>query len=87
MALLPDNTQELLAELRKARDELRVQINLAAAEIREDWDALEHKWEHFRSRAEQVGETTGEAAEEVGEALGLVGEELRKGYQQIKKAL
>ena len=87
MAALPENIGELLEELRKSRDELRVQMHLAALEVREDWDALEKKWDHFHGRAEQVGEATGEAAEDIGEALGLVGEELRKGYKRIRKSL
>ena len=83
----PENIKELLAELRQTRDELNVQMHLAAAEARDEWEVLEKKWDHFKSKAERVGEATEEAAEEVGEALELVGEELRKGYKQIRKAL
>lgn len=83
----PNNFEDLVQELRTARDELNVKMHLAAAEARDEWDVLEKKWEHFRVRAEKVGEATGEAAEEVGEALELVGEELRKGYRRIRKTL
>ncbi len=81
------DVQEILDELRTTRDELRLQMHLAATEIRGEWEVLERKYEHFRSRAEVVGEATGEAAEDVGDALELVGAELRKGYKRIRKAL
>jgi hypothetical protein len=87
MVKRPENMHEVIEELRHVRDELNVQIHLAAAEVRDEWEDLEKKWGHFRARAEQVGETTGEAAEDVGEALELVGEELRKGYRRIRKKL
>lgn len=83
----PEHFDELFDELRKARDELRVQLHLAAAEARDEWEVLEKKWVKFQDRAGEVGEATGEAAEDVGEALELVGEELRKGYKRIRKAL
>lgn len=78
---------EILDELRTTRDELRVQMYLAAAEVRDEWDELEKKWEHLKTHAEKVGDATEEAAEDVGEALGLVGDELRKGYKRIRDAL
>jgi len=87
MTRRPENLNELIDELRQTRDELRVQMHLAAAEVRDEWEVLEKKWGQFRSRAERVGEATGEAAEDVGEALELVGEELRKGYQRIRSIL
>ena len=87
MADTPENMQELIEELRQVRDEIRVQIHLAAADARDEWEELEKKWGHFSAHAEQIGETAAEAAEDIGEALELVGEELRKGYRKIRKQL
>jgi hypothetical protein len=81
------DVNEILDELRTTRDELRVQMHLAGAEARDEWEVLEKKWQHLRTRAGQVGEATGEAAEDIGGALELVGEELRKGYRRIRKTL
>ena len=83
----PENMDEVIEELRQVRDELRVQMHLAAAEARDEWEELEKKWGHFSAHAEQIGEATGEAAEEIGEALSLVSEELRRGYRKIRKVL
>ncbi len=87
MPEIPENLTEIIDDVRQTRDELRVQMHLAAAEIKDEWEDLEKKWEHFHAHMEKVGEATGEAAEEVGEALALVGEELRNGYKKIRKTL
>lgn len=73
--------------LQQARDEIRVQLHLAAADARDVWDTLEKKWEHLESRLERVSQTTREASEDVEEAVkGLVGE-IRSGYKRIRDAM
>ena len=78
---------DLVDELKQARDELKVKIHLAASDARDEFDQLERKWEHFRARAEVIGRAAEEAAEDVGEALEVVGEELKRGYQRIRSLL
>ena len=87
MSDLKENLQELAAELRQTRDELRVQLNLAKAEARDEWEELEDKWEHFRTRMKPVEEAVGESAADVGDALMALGKELKKGYQRVRDAL
>ena len=78
---------ELLARLRTERDELAVQIHLARAEAREEWEKLQPRWEHFQARAREVAETAEDSSREVGAALGLLGEELKRGFQRIRDTL
>mgnify|MGYP000140318769 CR=1 FL=1 len=85
---MPD-FDDLLEELKQKRDELRVQMNLASREMRDEWEELEDKLEEFTDRARQVAEdadlkATGEG---VGKALGQLGEELKRGYDRIWRAL
>ena len=85
---MPD-LDDLVEELRQKRDELRVQMNLASREMRDEWEELEDKLEEFTDRAKRAAEdadlkTTGEG---VGKALGQLGEELKLGYERIWKAL
>jgi hypothetical protein len=87
MATKKKALDQLSEELRLLRDELSVQMHLAAADSRDEWEGLERKWQHFRARAEGVGKAAGSAAEDVGDALELLGQELRKGYRKIKAAL
>lgn len=77
----------LLDEITAQRDHLRVRTHLARAEIREEWEALEKRWEHFRARASVVKREAGDSAEDVGEALSLVAGELRRGYERLRALL
>ena len=85
--ILKRKLEKLVEELRQARDELQVQMHLAKAEVKDEWDELEGKWEDFHAHSSRVGQEAGEAAEEVGDALQLLGEELRKGYRRIRKVI
>ena len=73
---------DILAELKQKRDELRLQMHLASKEIAEEWDELEEKMETFAADAK-----LGETGEGVGKALGQLGDELKLGYERIWKAI
>lgn len=78
---------ELLAKLREERDELHVRMHLAGAEIRDEWDKLEPKFEHLQTKAQNVAASVGEASKDIGTALAILGDELRHGYARIRKSL
>ena len=73
---------DLIDDLKQKRDELRVQMNLASKEVKEEWEELEGRTRKFLAKAEIA--RTGEG---VGDALGDLGEELKKGYQRIRDAI
>ena len=73
---------DILAELKQKRDELRLQMHLASREIAEEWDELEQKMENFTAKAK-----LDETGEGVGKALGQLGDELKHGYERIWKAI
>jgi vacuolar-type H+-ATPase subunit D/Vma8 len=73
---------DLVADLKQKRDELRLKIHLASREAQEEWEELEEKMEKFSSRAE-----LDKTSEGIGDALGKVGEELKLGYQRIRNAI
>lgn len=73
---------ELLAQLKQKRDELRVQIHLASKEVQGEWQELEEKMEDFSARA-----GLSETGAGVGRALGELGGELKKGYARIRDAI
>lgn len=84
-----DDFNELIADLKQKRDELRVQMNLASKELKDEWDELEEKMEDFTQKAKsftsdaQVKET----GQGIGEALSQLGGEIKKGYERLWKAL
>ena len=73
---------DLVEDLKQKRDELRVQMNLASKELRDEWDELEEKTKHFMEQAELS--KTGEG---IGDALKDLGGELKKGYQRVRDAI
>ena len=80
---------DLLEELKQTRDELRVQVNLASREIKDEWEELEEKMEEFSSKAKEMADDAGfkETGQGVGKALGQLGHELKLGYQRIRDAI
>jgi hypothetical protein len=73
--------------LRTLRDELKVQVHLAASEARDAYDDVEQKWDHAEAKLKVLGEEASDSAERVGEALQLVLDEIRDGYANIKKLI
>lgn len=77
-----DDFDDMMDELKQKRDELRVQINLASRELKEEWDELEDKMQDFSRRA-RLRET----GEGVGDALGQLGSEIKQGYKRLWRAM
>lgn len=76
-----------LQKLKTERDEIRVRVHLAEAELKDEWEELEKRWEHFQAKSREVGAAAGESAAEVGSALELLADELKAGYRRIRKHL
>lgn len=79
--------QTLSEDLRQSRDELRLKMALAKAEIRDEWDVLEKQWHDFSRKLKSAGNEAAESSDDVGIALAAVGKELQKAYQRVRKAL
>ncbi|EQB12986.1 MULTISPECIES: hypothetical protein [Sphingobium] len=73
---------ELKSDLSRLRDEAKVQVELGKMELREEWNELEAKWNHFVAEARLQ-----ESKEQVKASLAALAEELRKAYQRLKSAL
>ena len=74
--------EDLVADLKQKRDELRLKIHLASKEAQDEWEELEEKMQDFSSKAE-----LGKTGEGLGDALGKLGEELKLGYKRIRSAI
>jgi hypothetical protein len=77
---------ELVAELRRLRDELNLQLHLAKADARTEWDELEKKFNHLEVRLAAAGREAKGSAADVGTALGMVADELKRGYERLKRS-
>ena len=85
MGTLRDSLDKLIGDLEQQREELEVQLSLAKAEARDEWEELERSWEKVKSKVGRVGEEATEIADDVGEAATLLLEEIRSGYQRLRK--
>jgi len=82
-----DDLKKLMDDLAQQREELNVKLHLAKAEVRDEWDKLETKWEEVKGKMNTVGEEAGKTAESVTTAAGLLADEIKKGYERIKNSL
>lgn len=78
---------ELIENLRRERDELRVQLQLAKQEVRDRWEPIEGKWESLEGRLRAIGSATGEAGKDVATAASLLVDEITEGYREIWREL
>jgi N-acyl-D-aspartate/D-glutamate deacylase len=81
------NFDRVVEELKQLRDELQLQMHLAAKDARDEWEELERKWEPLRARLDVVGKAAEQSAEDVGDALEIVADELKKGYARLRSLL
>ena len=87
---MPDerrSIEDVVAALKKERDELALKIHLGKTEARQEWEALEKKIEALNTRAKPFTAVMGETAEGVGASIELAADEIKKGFAKIRKLL
>ncbi len=79
---------EIVALLKRERDELALKVYLGKEEALAEWEQLEAKWNHLTAvKGPPIKEAAAETAREVGSALEQAAVELKKGYEKIRKLL
>jgi hypothetical protein len=87
MTNFKDNIQVIQQELKMQRDMLVLKMHLAKADIKDEWEVLEKKWERFCISSDRIKHEADDAMEDVADDLHDLGEDIREGYSRIKKAL
>lgn len=91
MAEKDDKLEDLIGSLKQQRDELRVRMHLGSLEAKDEFDALEKKWEQWTAEAKAQSKplrtVMEDSAKNVGSALDLVLDEVKQSYERIKKQL
>jgi len=82
-----EKLESLLADLKQYRDELRVQMHLAKAELRDEFEELENNWQKLQPRLEKATQDAAEAGKEALDALFDAGEAILKGFKRIRDDL
>lgn len=68
---------EFARALRRDRDRVRIQLNLAHKEVRDEWEAIEDKWDAFEHALAGAGKGTRHIVHEVGE-------DIREAYRKLE---
>lgn len=85
MTDLRDRLSEEVNSLRRIRDELRVQLALGEAEVRDRWELAEKRWYELEGRMKVLREASRAEAKEIGAAARLLVDEIREGYEHLRK--
>ena len=78
---------EIIKTLKQQGDEIKLQLHLAKAEVRDEWPILEKKLEVLKSKAETIRHEAGEASEDIIAATRLVADEVKHGFERLRKLL
>lgn len=77
---------QIIADLKRERDELRVQLELGSMELRdelkEEWEEFQRDFSNFSAKAEIQ-----EAREEIEEELGELADDIKRGFAKIRDKL
>jgi len=80
-------SKEKFSELQKARDELKLKAHLFKADVKDEWEELEAKWEKARRDIKPALDAAKEASGNIAEAHSLLLDELKNGYKSIREKL
>ncbi|HEY8153734.1 MAG TPA: CBS domain-containing protein [Myxococcota bacterium] len=79
--------QKEIDELRRVRDELKVRMHLAKAEVKDRWNELEHQFHNLEAKGHQIAQASEEPLRDVRDAAKLLVAEIREGYRRIRESL
>ena len=79
---------DMMAKLKRERDELALKIHLGKTEALDEWERLEAKWNRLKTvKGPPMKEAAAETARGVGSALEDAAVELKKGFEKLRKLL
>lgn len=84
---IQDELEKFREGLLQQRDELKLQINLAKMEAKDEWEDAETKIDAFLAKLESIGAEAKDASGDVLESAKALGEEIKSAYARIRKQL
>jgi hypothetical protein len=82
-----ERVHEVLEKLRQERDELRVQMHLARADAKQEWERIEEKWREVDRNLAPVKQTALHSAKDVITALESLGHEIAEAYRRLREGV
>lgn len=84
MSNLKQVFEQDLAALRATRDELRVQLHLAKADAKDEWNRLEESWENVERELATVRDHAKGPMAEINHAAHELLNEIKQGYARLR---
>lgn len=81
------SVSKLMHDLKRERDELKVQVHLGALEAKEEWQVLSDKLNALSHRYDPLKNAVEETAADVWDSLQLVGSEIWDGFKRVRQSL
>ena len=82
-----EDLKKIVDDLARQRDELNLKIHLAKADMRDEWDQLESKWDDVQGKMVAVSKEAEKTAGAVTTGIGLIADEIKKGYERIRNKM
>tara|TARA_R110002110_G_scaffold124247_4_gene301534 strand:+ start:314 stop:592 length:279 start_codon:yes stop_codon:yes gene_type:complete len=80
--------KDLWQELETHRDELKVKMHLAKAELKDEWEELENKkWPAVEAKFKALADEVEDSAEDLQHGAQVIGTELKEAYGRIRTRL
>ena len=76
-----------LTPLLQARDEIRVKIHLAEADLRDEWEKAEVKWGRLQGEVERLRDEVKQPGHEIAHGAAALLKDLSEAYTRIGAAL
>jgi 3-methyladenine DNA glycosylase Tag len=87
MKHIEEELEDIWENVQTVRDEAKLQAHLAKAEVKDELESLEHKFDEYSGKMKLVKEEVARENEEIFDAARKLGKELLNSYQKIKGLL
>ena len=87
MTTTTEALHEAVDKIAKQRDELRLQMHLAKADAKAEWERAEEKWNDVQRHLARARKATGKKLEDIRTAMGAAADEIASAYGRIRTSL
>ncbi|NTW98505.1 MAG: hypothetical protein HGB35_00930 [Geobacteraceae bacterium] len=75
----------LVSFIETQRDELKVKMHLAKADVKDEWQKVEKKWDELSIKIGKIKDEAVESSKDIEEAAEKLADEIKIGYERLKK--
>lgn len=84
---LSDEFRRVISRLEQERDELRVRLNLARHEVRDEWEEVEERWQDVQRKLDDLRDEAKAAGRDARTALEMAVEDLKHHLAKMREKL